>query len=213
MPFWTDEVVPRVTDKMLGSREVAGHRRRVIEGLRGDVVEIGFGSGLNVPHYPTEVTTVFAVDPSRVGRKLSAERVAASAVPIRFVGLDGESLPLDDESCDAALSTFTLCTIPDAGRAVREVYRVLRPGGRFHFLEHGLCPEAGVAKWQQRFNPIQQRLAGGCTLDRPIDGLVRDAGFEITELHHDQLAGPDFMKPWSYLYEGTATKPGAATVN
>ena len=192
---------------MLGSREVAGHRKRVIAGLSGDVVEIGFGSGLNVPHYPAEVTTVFAVDPSLVGRKLATERVASSTIPIRYVGLDGESLPLDDESVDAALSTFTLCTIPDAARAVREVYRVLRPGGRFHFLEHGLCPDAGVARWQQRINPIQQRLAGGCTLDRPIEGLIRDAGFEISELQHDQLAGPDFMRPWSYLYEGIATKP------
>jgi SAM-dependent methyltransferase len=199
VPFWTDEVVPRMTDKMLGNRDVAEHRKRVIEGLRGEVVEIGFGSGLNVPHYPTDVTTVFAVDPSLVGRKLSAERVAGSSVPIRFV-------PLGDASVDAALSTFTLCTIPDAARAVREVYRVLRPGGQFHFLEHGLCPEAGVARWQHRLNPIQQRVAGGCTLDRPIEGLIRRAGFDITELHHDQLAGPDFLRPWAYLYEGIATK-------
>lgn len=213
MPFWTDEVVPRMTDKMLGNREVAGHRKRVIEGLRGDVVEIGFGSGLNVPHYPVDVTTVFAVDPSLVGRKLSADRVAASSVPIKFVGLDGESLPLDDASVDAALSTFTLCTIPDAARAMREVYRVLRPGGRFHFLEHGLCPEPGVARWQHRINPIQRRVAGGCTLDRPIEDLIRDAGFEITELHHDQLAGPGFMRPWAYLYEGMATKSGEPTAD
>ncbi len=206
MPFWTDQVVPRVTDKMLGSREVAGHRRRVIDGLHGDVVEIGFGSGLNVPHYPTEITTVAAVDPSLVGRKLAADRVAATPVAIRFVGLDGEDLPLEDASVDGALSTFTLCTIPDAGRAVREVHRVLRPGGAFHFLEHGLCPEPGVARWQRRLNPIQQRVAGGCTLDRPIEGLIRDAGFEISTLHHDQLAGPQFMRPWSYLYEGIATK-------
>jgi SAM-dependent methyltransferase len=206
VPFWTDEVVPRMTDKMLGSRDVAEHRKRIIEGLRGEVVEIGFGSGLNVPHYPVDVTTVFAVDPSLVGRKLSAARVAESSVPIRFVGLDGESLPLGDASVDTALSTFTLCTIPDAARAVREVYRVLRPGGQFHFLEHGLCPEAGVARWQHRLNPIQRRVAGGCTLDRPIEGLIRDAGFDITELHHDQLAGPDFLRPWAYLYEGIATK-------
>jgi ubiquinone/menaquinone biosynthesis C-methylase UbiE len=207
VPFWTDEVVPRFTDKMLGNRDVAEHRKRVIEGLRGDVVEIGFGSGLNVPHYPGDVTTVFAVDPSLVGRKLSASRVAQSSVPIRFVGLDGESLPLGDSSVDAALSTFTLCTIPDAARAMREVYRVLRPSGQFHFLEHGLCPEAGIARWQHRLNPIQQRVAGGCTLDRPIEGFIRDAGFDITQLHHDQLAGPRFMRPWAYLYEGIATKP------
>jgi SAM-dependent methyltransferase len=208
VPLWTDEVVPRITDKMLGNADVAGHREKVAEGLSGEVVEIGFGSGLNVPHYPDTVTTVFAVDPSLVGRKLSAERVAQSSVPVQFVGLDGESLPLDDASVDAALSTFTLCTIPDAARAVREVHRVLRPGGRFHFLEHGLCPEPGIARWQSRLNPIQRRMCGGCTLDQPIEGLIRDAGFEITEIHHDQLAGPGFMKPWAYLYEGVATKPG-----
>jgi ubiquinone/menaquinone biosynthesis C-methylase UbiE len=207
VPFWTDQVVPRVTDKMLATRDVMEHRRRVLDGLRGDVVEIGFGSGLNVPLYPTDVTTVYAVDPSLVGRKLAADRLASSPVAVRYVGLDGEALPLDDQSVDAALSTFTLCTIPDAGRAVREVHRVLRPGGAFHFLEHGLSPEPGVAHWQHRLNGVQQRVAGGCTLDRPIERLVRDAGFEITQLHHDQLAGPSFMRPWAYLYEGVATKP------
>jgi ubiquinone/menaquinone biosynthesis C-methylase UbiE len=206
MPFWTDQVVPRFTDKMLSSRDVMAHRSRATEGLHGDVVEIGFGSGLNVPAYPTEVTTVYAVDPSLVARKLAAERVAASPVAVRYVGLDGEELSLDDASVDTALSTFTLCTIPDAGRAVREVNRVLRPGGTFHFLEHGLCPDAGVARWQHRLNGVQRRVAGGCHLDRPIEQLVRDAGFEITAIHHDQLAGPGFMRPWAYLYEGVATK-------
>jgi len=206
MPFWTDQVVPRMTDKMLSSRDVMAHRGRATEGLHGDVVEIGFGSGLNVPVYPPEVTTVYAVDPSLVARKLAAERVAASPAAIRYVGLDGEQLPLDDASVDTALSTFTLCTIPDAGRAVREVHRVLRTGGTFHFLEHGLCPDAGVARWQQRLNGVQRRVAGGCHLDRPIEQLVRDAGFEITTIHHDQLAGPGFMRPWAYLYEGVATK-------
>ena len=206
MPFWTDQVVPRMTDKMLSSRDVMAHRRRATDGLHGEVVEIGFGSGLNVPAYPTEVTTVYAVDPSLVARELAAERVAASPAAIRYVGLNGEDLPLDDASVDTALSTFTLCTIPDAGRAVREVNRVLRPGGTFHFLEHGLCPDAGVARWQHRLNGVQRRVAGGCHLDRPIEQLVRDAGFEITAIHHDQLAGPGFMRPWAYLYEGVATK-------
>jgi ubiquinone/menaquinone biosynthesis C-methylase UbiE len=206
MPFWTDQVVPRVTDKMLGTREVTRHRRRAVEGLQGEVVEIGFGSGLNVPLNPVDVTTVYAVDPSLVARNLSAGRVDASPVNVEFVGLDGASLTLEDASVDAALSTFTLCTIPDVATALREVHRVLRPGGTFHFLEHGLCPDPAVARQQHRFNGMQQRLAGGCHLDRAIDTLVRDAGFEITDLEHDQLAGPKFMRPWSYLYEGVATK-------
>jgi SAM-dependent methyltransferase len=207
MPFWTDQVVPRFTDKMLGSSAVMKLRRGAVDSLAGDVVEIGFGSGLNVPLYPAEVTRVYAVDPSQVGRKLSQARVDASPVPVDFVGLDGAQLPLDDASVDAALSTFTLCTIPDVTRALSEVLRVLRPGGTFHFLEHGLCPDPAVARNQRRFNGMQQRLAGGCHLDRPIDALVREAGFEITELAHDQMPGPKFMLPWGSLYEGVATRP------
>ena len=205
--LWREQVVPRFTDLTLGIKEVRSHRLRVLTDLRGAVVEIGFGSGLNVPLYPMEVESVHAVDPSAVGRRLAAKRVAASPVPIEFVGLDGEELPLGDESVDAALSTFTLCTIPDVGRALREVYRVLRPGGRLHFLEHGLAAEPGIARWQHRLNGLQRRLAAGCNLDRPIDRLIADAGFQITELHNDWLKGPRPSKPWSYLYEGAATKP------
>lgn len=206
MPFWTDQVVPRLTDKLLGSKEVRKLRRRAVDGLAGEVVEIGFGSGLNVPLYPSEVTTVYAVDPSMVARDISRKRVDASPVPVKFVGLDGAQLPIDDAAVDAALSTFTLCTIPDVVSALGEVHRVLRPGGKFHFLEHGLCPDPTVAKRQHRYNGVQQRLAGGCHLDRPIDALVREAGFDITELAHDQMPGPKFLLPWGYLYQGVATK-------
>jgi ubiquinone/menaquinone biosynthesis C-methylase UbiE len=206
VPFYTDQVVPRLTDKMLGTRAVTKLRRRAVDGLHGEVVEIGFGSGLNVPLYPPDVTTVYAVDPSAVARELSAGRVAASPVKVEFVGLDGASLPLEDASVDAALSTFTLCTIPDVAGALNEVRRVLRPGGTFHFLEHGLCPEPEVARKQRRFNGIQQRLAGGCHLDRPIDALIGEAGFELAELDNDQMPGPKFMLPWGYLYEGVATR-------
>jgi ubiquinone/menaquinone biosynthesis C-methylase UbiE len=207
MPFWTDQVVPRVTDKMLGSKAIVKLRRRAVDGLSGDVVEIGFGSGLNVPLYPSEVSTVFAVEPSMVARDISRGRVETSPARVEFVGLDGAKIPLDDATVDAALSTFTLCTIPDVVGALDEVRRVLRPGGTFHFLEHGLCPDPAVARKQHRYNGLQQRLAGGCHLDRPIDALVREAGFDITDLAHDQMPGPKFMLPWGYLYEGVATKP------
>jgi ubiquinone/menaquinone biosynthesis C-methylase UbiE len=205
--FWTDQVVPRCTDKLLGSGEVMKLRRRAVDSLTGDVVEIGFGSGLNVPLYPAEVTRVYAVDPSQVARKLSQERVQASPVRVEFIGLDGAQLPLDDASVDGALSTFTLCTIPDVVSALDEVRRVLRPGGTFHFLEHGLCPEPGVARTQHRFNGMQQRLCGGCHLDRDIEALVREAGLEIDTIQHDHMPGPKFMLPWGYLYEGVATRP------
>ena len=209
MGFWNDQVVPRFTDKMLSNRDVMRHRAKVTDGLHGEVVEIGFGSGLNVPSYPESVTKVFAIDPSLVARDLASARVEASPVEVRYVGLNGATLPLDDASVDTALSTFTLCTIPDVTSALSEVRRVLRPGGTFHFLEHGLCPDPAVAHKQHRFNGLQQRMCGGCHLDRPIDALVREAGFEITELEHDQMPGPKFMLPWGYLYEGVATRTEA----
>jgi ubiquinone/menaquinone biosynthesis C-methylase UbiE len=207
MGIWSDQVVPRLTDTMLGNAAVRRRRARATEGLHGTVLEIGFGSGLNVPVYPDAVERVLAVDPSGVGRELAAARIRESSVPVEFVGLDGQQIPLADGSADAALSTFTLCTIPDASRALAEVRRVLRPGGRFHFLEHGLCPDPGVARWQHRCNGVQQRLAGGCNLDRPVDRLVADAGFEIEHLENDFLDGPKLLHPWSYLYRGRAVRP------
>ncbi len=197
-------MVPRLTDVMLGNEQIRRHRRRAAAGLRGVVLEIGFGSGLNVPVYPDEVEKVLAVDPSMVGRALAAERIASSAVAVDFVGLDGQDIPLADASVDTALSTFTLCTVPDAAQALAEVRRILRPGGELHFLEHGLSPDAGVARWQHRCNGIQQRVAGGCNLDRPVDRLIRAAGFEMRELQTGFLGGPKISRPWAYLYEGLA---------
>src|SRR3977135_827125 len=167
MAVWREQVVPRLTAVLLRTDEVRGHRQDVINGLQGVVVEIGFGSGLNVPLYPAEVEMVYAIEPSGCGRRLAAKRVEASPVPIRFVGLGGEALPLAGESVDAALSTFTLCTIPDVTRALGELRRVLRSGGRFHFLEHGLCPQPATARWQHRLNGLQQRLPAGGNPDPP----------------------------------------------
>ena len=148
-------------------------RSRVASGLKGDVLEVGFGSGLNVPHYPTAVDRVLAVDPAVVGRQLAAGRVTASAVPVEYVGLDGASLSVDATTIDSVLVTWTLCTIPEVGAALEEMYRVLRPGGQLHFVEHGLSPELGVAKWQHRLTPLQRKVAGGCHLNRPIDQLIQ----------------------------------------
>jgi ubiquinone/menaquinone biosynthesis C-methylase UbiE len=157
-------------------------RRRVCDGLEGDVVEIGFGSGLNVPFYPDAVTRVAAVEPADVGWNLAAERVRASNVAVERAGLDGQSLPFDDNSFDSAVSTWTLCTIPDVATALQEVRRVLKPGATLHFVEHGLAPDERVRRWQHRFEPLQKRLFGGCHLTRPIVDLLTIAGFTITEL-------------------------------
>jgi ubiquinone/menaquinone biosynthesis C-methylase UbiE len=207
MGLWENQLLPRVIDVVCGTREVRRHRQDVVAGLGGSVVEIGFGSGLNVPLYPAAVTSVLAVEPSSTGRRLGAKRIGRSPVRIEYVGLDGQQLQLDDESVDAALSTFTLCTIPDGGRALGELMRVLRPGGQIHFVEHGLAPDSDVAAKQERFNGWQQRIAGGCNLTRPIDRLVSQAGFEMIELRNEWMRGPKTMRPWNYLYKGIAVKP------
>src|SRR5947207_2197277 len=147
MGFWTDRVVPRITDRALSTAEVMEMRTLVCAGLRGRVLEIGFGSGLNTGAYPAEVDRVDAVEPSDLGWALSAVRRAGSRVPVERVGLDGQRLAAEDGQYDAVLSTFTLCTIPDVDRALAEVARVLRPGGALHFLEHGLAPDGGVERW------------------------------------------------------------------
>jgi len=201
MGFYERTVLPRIVHLTCGAPHIAELRARVMQGLSGDVVEIGFGSGHNVPHYPEGVGRVLAVDPSLTGRKLAAKRLARSPVPVEFVGLDGEVLPLAVASVDAALSTFTLCTIPDVGRALTELRRVVRPGGTVHFLEHGLSPDPRVAARQRRLTPLQRRIGGGCHLDRPIRDLIVDAGFEVESLRNYHLKGP---RVFGYMYEGVA---------
>jgi SAM-dependent methyltransferase len=201
--FYADQILPRITNVLLAGREFNRIRARVTSGLSGDVLEIGFGSGLNVPHYPTAVRRVQAVDPATVGRKLAAKRVAASPVPVEYVDLVRDRFPLDSQSIDHVLITWTLCTIPDVQAALREISRVLHSSGQLHFVEHGLSPDARVARWQDRLTPLQRCWAGGCHLNRPIDRLVMRAGFEMTRLENFYIKGPRFT---SYMYEGLATK-------
>jgi ubiquinone/menaquinone biosynthesis C-methylase UbiE len=200
--FWRTQVVPRIVEVGLSLKATAEPRQRVCAGLSGTVLELGFGSGLNATFYPPAVTEVLAVEPSDVAWSRAAERVAALSIPVRRVGLDGQALPLPDDSADCALSTWTLCTIPDVGRALAEVRRVLRPGGTLHFVEHGRAPSAGVEKWQHRFEPVQKRVAGGCHLARPIDELLEQAGFDVLTL--DRYYEPKAPKPWGAAYEGVS---------
>jgi ubiquinone/menaquinone biosynthesis C-methylase UbiE len=203
MGFYGNQFVPRFMDLVMSRRELTTIRTRVAASLHGDVLEVGFGSGLNVPHYPPAVTRVRAVDPAIVGRKLAAKRVASSSVRVEYVDLDGQALSLESASVDQVLTTWTLCSIPDAGRALSEIHRVLRPGGSFHFVEHGRSPDRHVASWQDRLTPYQRRVAGGCHLNRPIDELVLNSGLELIRLENYYAKGP---RPFGYMFEGVATK-------
>lgn len=201
MSFYEDQILPRAIDFALSRKEILRLRERVAKGLFGDVLEVGFGSGLNLPYLPSGVRKLYAVDPSALGRKLAQKRLAASPIAVEWSGLDGQKLALEDRSVDAALSTFTFCTVPDLERALAEIRRVLKPGGRLHFLEHGRSSNAAVAKWQDRLTPWQRRFAGGCTLNRPIAEHLRNAGFCLDSLDNYQLPGPKFA---GYMYEGRA---------
>jgi ubiquinone/menaquinone biosynthesis C-methylase UbiE len=182
MGFYAERIVPRIVDISCGSKDMGELRGRVCAGLKGEVVEIGFGSGLNIPFYPQEVTRVAGVEPAALGWKLAQKRLHTSTVPVEWSGLDGQLLPFPDDSYDSALSTWTLCTIPDVAAALRELRRVLKPQGTLHFVEHGLAPDENVRRWQRRLEPLEKLLFAGCHLTRPVVDQLTAAGFTITEL-------------------------------
>jgi SAM-dependent methyltransferase len=182
MGLYREHVLPRIADVACNVKSAEPQRRRVCAGLAGEVVEIGFGSGLNVAFYPPSVTRVAAIEPADLGWKLAGKRLQATDIPVERAGLDGQSLPFPDNSFDAALSTWTMCTIPDISAALSELRRVLKPEGTLHFVEHGLAPDESVRRWQHRLEPIQKRVFGGCHLTRPIVDLLTGAGFTITEV-------------------------------
>ena len=202
--LYADSILPRLLDLVMRGRPFRELRSRYLARTSGRVLEIGFGSGLNLPHYPRAVKEVLALEPSAVARKLARRQVLRSPIEVRFVGLRGEEIPLDEASIDTVVSTWTLCTIPGLEQALREIRRVLKPEGRFHFLEHGLAPDPKVARWQQRLNACQMNLCGGCRLDRDIAGSLREEGFAIEGLETFYMRGP---RTHAHIFAGIA-RPG-----
>lgn len=198
MGFYGNCVFPKVMNVVMNNKQMRRIRSEVCAPLAGEVVEIGFGSGLNIPHLPEAVVRLRAVDPMERGRDIAAKRIAASPVRVEFIGLDGQVLPLEDESIDAVLATWTLCTIPDAVAAIREVRRVLKPGGKLHFVDHGRAPDEKVRKWQNRLNGVQNRVACGCNLNRDIPALIESGGMTIEQLTTYYAKGEPKSMGWTY---------------
>lgn len=209
--IYDDHLFPRLVDLTLADRVVGSWRRTACAGLSGDVVEFGFGSGRNLPHYPDAVRSVAAVEPSdtawdQAGRRIDEFRGRGGSV--RRVSLDAARLDLPDASADAIVSTWTLCSIPDLRSALGEARRVLRPGGRFRYVEHSLAPDASVAQWQRRLQPAWGRLAGGCHLDRDIPALLMDAGFRLSATEERYISGVPGSQVVGWFVTGTATPRG-----
>ncbi len=203
MGFYNDQILPRMTHWVMRNKAMTELRGRTLAGAAGSVLEIGFGSGLNLPHYPPGVKGLLVVEPSAVARSIAARALAQAPFSTDFVGLDGQRLVLETQTVDCAVSTWTLCTIPDAGRALAELARVLKPNGRFLFVEHGLSPDPGVAKWQHRLDGLQGKIGGGCHLNRDMEALIGASPLKIERLENFYIKGP---KTHGYMNMGEARK-------
>ena len=196
-------VLPALLDLVMRQRQMEKYRRDLVPAARGRVLEIGIGSGLNLPLYARGVSTVVGLDPSERLLAMARQRAAKVSVQVDLLRGSATEIPLDNDSIDTLVMTWTLCSIPDPLGALREMRRVLRPSGTLLFIEHGLSPEPGVARWQRRLTPMWRHLAGGCHLDRKVDDLIHAAGFELTKLRTEYADGP---RPMTYMYGGCAVR-------
>jgi ubiquinone/menaquinone biosynthesis C-methylase UbiE len=199
MGFYERRLLPRLIDLAMRNKEVKRYRGKLIPAAAGEVLEIGAGSGLNLPFYGAQVRRLHALEPSEALLRMASRRLPGAPFPVDLLQGSAEEIPLADGSVDTVVTTWTLCSIPDVAKALREARRVLRPGGSLLFVEHGHAPDASVAAWQRRIEPLWKPLAGGCHLTRRIDRLIREAGFEIVELENEYLKGP---RPLTYTYCG-----------
>ncbi|MCH7500865.1 MAG: class I SAM-dependent methyltransferase [Nitrospinae bacterium] len=202
MGFYEDQILPRGIDWGMSSERFSRLRKQYLEGVSGRVLEVGFGSGLNLPHYSHRVSHLYALDPSQLGRRLAAQRIQRVPFPVEFVELKGPRIALPDRSVDAVVTTWTVCTIPDPVAALKEIRRVLKPEGRYTFLEHGLSPDRRVARLQNLWNPIQKWAFGGCHVNREIDRLILNSGFKMLDFKNFYMEGPKVL---TYTYGGVAS--------
>jgi ubiquinone/menaquinone biosynthesis C-methylase UbiE len=201
MGLYQQHVVPRLVHLAMRQKQHEPFRQRVVGAAEGRVLEIGVGSGLNFAFYGAAVTSVIGLEPSPALLRMARARASSAQVPITLLDASAEAIPLDGDSIDTVVTTWTLCTIPNAPLALAEIRRVLRPGGALRFVEHGRAPEPGVARWQDRLDPLWRRIAGGCHLNRKMDDLIFGNGFRIEALEHARLPGP---RTHTFLYEGSA---------
>jgi ubiquinone/menaquinone biosynthesis C-methylase UbiE len=202
--FYSQTIFPRLCDFLLSGPFIAHYRRQLLAHAFGDVLEIGFGTGLNLPHYPRNIRKITTVDPNVGMYRLARKRIELAGIAVDQRVVSGERLPFEDNTFDCVVSTFTLCSIDDVGRALAEAYRVLKPGGKFLFLEHGLSPQPSVQKWQRRLNWLEMRLAGGCRLDRPIKQLVAAQPFSSLQVEEFHLEWTP--RTHGHIYRGLAGK-------
>jgi ubiquinone/menaquinone biosynthesis C-methylase UbiE len=201
MGIYQDQIVPLLINWSMRQKDLAAYRSRIIPAAAGRVLEIGIGSGLNLPFYSRNVTRVIGLEPSPKLLAMARRAERADNGSVEFIEGSAEAIPLEDASVDTVVTTWTLCSIPDAPRALRDMRRVLRPGGRLLFVEHGRAPDANVIWWQDRLTPFWKRLGGGCHLNRAIRTLIESAGFQFDRLQTGYMRGP---KPMTFMYEGSA---------
>ena len=205
MGFYEDWIVPRLIEVGCSTRPILKQREKVVPQAVGRVLEVGMGTAINIPYYDaSKIEMVWGLEPSEGMRRKAAPRIAKAPFPIEWLGLPGEQIPLDNDSADTVLLTYTLCTIPDAAQALGQMRRVLKPGGRLLFVEHGAAPDENVRRWQERINPIWKRLAGGCNINREIPHMIESAGFKIEDI--DTMYVPGTPKIDGFQYRGSATQ-------